>query len=147
MTAMSVRKIALSVVAAATLVAGIAWFAPLYRDMARRSQVSNVILAASPAREEITARAARTKSLAGAGRGLAIVAAGSVTGGSVSDDGVIVVHGTVDGHPIELALKPRLSGDRVEWRCGALKVVEGWFVPTDGYFPRACPRVASLSML
>ena len=71
----------------------------------------------------------------------------SVTGGEVSSDGVIIVRGLVDGYPVEIGLKPRLDAGKVEWRCGVLKRIEGWFVPENGYAPKSCPPVASLSVL
>jgi hypothetical protein len=125
------------------------WFLPMYRAHARRSQVGYIILAATDARKEIVYRVEERKSLAGVGLGLVIKPDKFVTGGEVSPDGIIVIRGTVDGYPVEVALKPSLNkkGELIGYRCGALKVVEGWFVPKDGYFPRTCPKVASLDSL
>jgi len=132
------------VVSIGLMALAIAWAKPMYRDMARRSQVVGVILSAEDVRKEIGYRVEEKKTLKGAGKGLAIRPAGPLTSASVSDDGVIVMNGTVDGYPIVVALKPRLQNGTLEWRCRGLKVVEGWFMPEGGYFPQGCPRAASL---
>lgn len=132
--------------AAALGIAGLAgaWIWPMYRDMARRSQGAKVYFAAEDVRKEIGYRVAEKKALAGVGKGLSIPAGGSVTSATVSDDGVIVVNGAVDGYPVALAFKPYLRGGEVEWRCRALKRAEGLFIPKDGYLPRGCANAASL---
>jgi type II secretory pathway pseudopilin PulG len=121
-----------------------AWVWPKYRDHARRSQVANIMLAASTLRQEVTERSQQAKTLTGVGKGMSFKPSSPVTGATVSDDGVIVVNGTVDGHAVTVALKPSLAGGEVRWNCRHLKSVEGWFAPEGGYFPRSCPKAASL---
>jgi len=102
------------------------------------------MMAAEDARREIRYRVEAKKPLAGIGKGLSIQPGGELVSASVSDDGVIVLNGSVDGYPIVIALKPYLKGSELGWHCRGLKVVEGWFIPDGGYFPRGCPPAASL---
>jgi hypothetical protein len=132
------------VVAVALVALFAAWSYPIIRDMARRHQVIEIIISADGVKEGIRGRVEEKKTLTGSGKGLPVPAGRSLTSATVSDDGVIVMNGRVDGYPVSVALKPFLNAGKVEWRCRGLKVVEGWFVPDNGYFPQACPRAASL---
>src|SRR5690349_24686147 len=119
----------------------------MYRDMARRSQVASIFVAAKALRDEVSARAEAKKSMIGAGAGLTVVPSGALTRGEVSADGIIVLRGLVDGYLVEVVFKPKLSAGKVQWSCGALKEIEGWFVPNHAYFPKTCPKVASVKAL
>jgi hypothetical protein len=112
--------------------------------MRRRHVISEIILGADSARQEIVSRAREAKTLTGVGRGLAIVPHGAVTGGEVSTDGIIVVRGSVDGQPVEIGMKPALKADgSLEWRCRGLKVMQGWSVSDHAHMPSACPKATA----
>lgn len=142
--ARTIRIVTSLAVIAGLIALAAAWAYPKYRDMARRSLVGRILWAAEDVRKEIGYRVDEKKTLAGVGKGLSIKPDGNLTSATVSDDGVIVLSGTVDGYPVVIALKPYLKGSELGWRCGALKAIEGWFMPDDGYLPRGCPRAASL---
>src|SRR5688572_32849836 len=66
---------------------------PAYQDYTIRAKVSELILAASGHKTSIAEKAQVDNGLASSGAGLTVTATGKVTGGSVSDGGVITISG------------------------------------------------------
>ena len=94
---------------------------PAYQDYTVRSKVSELLLQASAYKMQIAERVNLDSTLATAGMGLTVVPSGKITGGSVSDGGIITVAGdsTTLGTVVTVVLTPALSGDRIVWTCSA----------------------------
>ena len=98
----------------------VAMAAPAYQDYAIRAKVSELVAAASAFKSAIAAKANADMTLASAGVGLTIAIVGKITGGSVTDGGVITVLGsnTSVGTAVSIVLTPSYSAGRVIWVCG-----------------------------
>jgi type IV pilus assembly protein PilA len=96
---------------------------PAYTDYTVRAKVSELVLSASSHRTSVSEKAAADGGvLAASGVGLTVNVAGKVTGGSVSDAGVITVSGSAAtlGQPVTVVFTPSLGGGSVvTWRCTA----------------------------
>lgn len=94
---------------------------PAYQDYTIRSKVSELVLAASAFRTSVTEKAQTDNGIASAGVGLTVTAVGKVTGGSVTDGGVINIKGdssaTSVGTVVSLILTPSYSTNTVVWSC------------------------------
>ncbi|MDH5535787.1 MAG: pilin [Betaproteobacteria bacterium] len=94
---------------------------PAYQDYTIRAKVSELVLAASGFKTTIAEKAQSDGTLNSAGVGLTVGLSGKVTGGSVSDGGVIVVDGssTSIGTAVSLMLTPTFStvDGKVLWAC------------------------------
>ncbi len=79
---------------------------PAYQDYTIRAKVSELVLA---------------NALTSSGAGLTVTTFGKITGGSVSDGGVIVLNGDSTaasvGTAVTLTLTPSLAGNTVVWSC------------------------------
>ena len=106
---------------------------PAYQDYTIRAKVSELILQASGFRTSISEKAQVDASLAAAGVGLTINVVGKVTGGSVSDAGVITIQGssasTSVGTAVTLVMTPTMTGGILTWACVG--------TPSK-YFPASC---------
>jgi len=98
----------------------VAMAAPAYQDYAIRAKVSELVAAASAFKSAIAAKANADMTLASAGVGLTIAIVGKITGGSVTDGGVITVLGssTSVGTAVSIVLTPSYAAGRVTWVCG-----------------------------
>ena len=106
---------------------------PAYQDYTIRAKVSELVLAASGHKTTVAEKAASDNSLVSAGLGLTVATTGKVTGGSVSDGGVIVVSGdaTTVGTAVTVTLNPSLATDgKVIWMCTSATGVHK-FVPAE----------------
>jgi type IV pilus assembly protein PilA len=92
---------------------------PAYQDYTIRAKVSELVLAASAFRTSVTEKAQTDNALASSGAGLTVTVFGKISGGSVSDAGVIVLSGSAAtvGTAVTLTLTPSLSGNTVVWTC------------------------------
>jgi len=107
---------------------------PTYQDFTIRTKVSELVLAAGGFRTSVSEKAQQDGgSLASAGVGLTVVASGKVTGGSITDDGIITVSGNSAtlGTPVTIVLTPALAGDgKVIWTCST-NVASFKYVPAE----------------
>lgn len=120
------------VVAIIGLLAAIAL--PAYQDYVIRSRVSELVAAASAYKISVSERAQAEATLTNAGAGLSVAPAGFVTGGSISNDGVITITSTTVGTTVTITLTPTFSPPGpLLWTCSA--------PPTQHrYVPAECRR-------
>ena len=109
---------------------------PAYQDYTIRARVSELVLAASGFKTSISERAQSDNSLASSGVGLTVAASGKVTGGSVTDAGVINITGnnasTSVGTAVSITLTPTLTTSGVvTWACTAGATTQFKFVPSE----------------
>jgi type IV pilus assembly protein PilA len=98
---------------------------PAYQDYTIRARVSELILAASAFRTAVTEKYQADQTPASAGVGLTVTTIGKISGGSVSDGGVIVimgkkVAGVQDqniGTAVTLTLTPSYNSQTAVWSC------------------------------
>lgn len=96
---------------------------PAYQDYTVRAKVSELVLAASSFKSSIAEKAASDGSLAASGVGLTVTAVGKITGGSVTDGGVITIAGstagTSVGQNVTLVITPTFNAGTgtVTWVC------------------------------
>jgi type IV pilus assembly protein PilA len=109
---------------------------PAYQDYTIRAKVSELVLAASGHKTSIAEKAQTDNSLLSAGVGLTVTIVGKVTGGSVSDGGIINV--TSDGSAgsvgttVSVTLTPTLGASGVvTWACTAGSSAQFKFVPAE----------------
>ena len=106
---------------------------PAYQDYTIRAKVSELILQASGFRTSISEKAQVDGALTSAGVGLTVNVVGKVTGGSVSDAGIVVINGTNTaasvGAAVTLTMTPTLVSGTLTWSCAG--------VPSK-YFPASC---------
>ena len=96
---------------------------PAYQDYTIRAKVSELVLAASGHKTTIAEAAQANNTLASSAVGLTVSLTGKVTGGSITNDGVITVMGsnasTSVGTAVTVILTPSLATDgKVIWSCG-----------------------------
>ena len=108
---------------------------PAYQDYTIRSRVSELVLAVYSAKASIAEKAYSDTTLASAGVGLTVTLGGKVTGGSVTDSGVIFVTGssTAVGTAVTIVLSPAMAGGRIQWECST-----GGNTATFRYVPAEC---------
>jgi type IV pilus assembly protein PilA len=108
---------------------------PAYQDYTIRAKVSELVLQASGFKASIAEKANSDLTLASAGAGLTITTSGKVTGGSVSDGGIITVAGdntgTSVGTTVTIVLTPALTGGKVLWACTAGAQAQWKYVPAE----------------
>ena len=106
---------------------------PAYQDYTIRAKVSELMLQASGFRTSVTEKAQVDGALTSAGSGLTVNVAGKVSGGSVSDAGVISIEGstasTSTGAAVTVTMTPTMTGGTLTWACVG--------TPSK-YFPASC---------
>ena len=94
---------------------------PAYQDYTIRAKVSELMLAASGFRTSITEKHQTDGTLLSAGSGLTVTLAGKLAGGSVSNNGIIIVAGSATGTSVgtivTITLTPSVSGGTLVWSC------------------------------
>ncbi|MCX7891140.1 MAG: pilin [Burkholderiales bacterium] len=92
---------------------------PAYQDYTIRAKVSELVLAASAFRTSVTEKAQTDNALGSAGAGLTVTVFGKITGGNVTDGGVITLAGSAAtvGTAVTIVMTPSLSGNTVVWSC------------------------------
>lgn len=110
---------------------------PAYQDYTIRSKVSELIIQASGFKTSVAETAQSNGALTGAGVGLTVVVSGKVTGGQVSDDGVITIAGdggaTSVGTVMTVILSPAYSAadGKVTWICSTGTTAMHKYVPSE----------------
>ena len=109
---------------------------PAYQDYTIRAKVSELVLAASSSKVTITENIQTNSTTSNANAGASITVSGKVTGGGITDVGVITVQGNGDatsvGTAVTITLAPTyLPADgKVLWACTADASVHK-FVPAE----------------
>jgi type IV pilus assembly protein PilA len=109
---------------------------PAYQDYTIRAKVSELVLAASGFKSSITEKAAADSSITNAGAGLTVNVVGKVTGGSVTNAGVITISGDNStgsvGTAVTIVLTPNLNGATgvVTWACSSNSTMHK-YVPAE----------------
>jgi type IV pilus assembly protein PilA len=112
---------------------------PAYQDYTIRAKVSELVLAASGFRTTIAEAAQVNNTLTNSGTGLTVATTGKITGGSVTDNGVITMQGTSTsvGTAVTITLNPSLNASGVV----------SWFCTTAAtqhkYVPAECRKASS----
>jgi type IV pilus assembly protein PilA len=107
---------------------------PAYEDYTIRSKVSELMLGALGVKTAVSEKAFNDSTLIGSGANLTIAPAGKITGGSVSDDGVITVMGSTStvGANVTIVLSPSITAGRIQWQCSTNGVAEMYkYVPAE----------------
>jgi len=94
---------------------------PAYQDYTVRAKVSELVLAASSFKSSVAEKAASDGSITNAGLGLTVTAVGKISGGNVTDGGIITVASSVAslGKVVTLVITPTLDATTgtVTWVC------------------------------
>jgi type IV pilus assembly protein PilA len=93
---------------------------PAYQDYTIRAKVSELVLGASGFKTTIAEKAQTDANIASAGKGLTVTTAGKISGGSVTDAGVITILGNkaTVGADITVILTPTMLSDgKLLWTC------------------------------
>ena len=107
---------------------------PAYQDYSTRARVSELVVAASAYKTAIGDKAFNDATLASAGVGLTVTTVGKITGGSVSNTGVITLLGssTSVGTAVTVVLTPSISGAYIVWLCNTGGTTTTWkYVPAE----------------
>ena len=106
---------------------------PASQDYTIRAKVSELVLAASGLEPTISEKAQAEVTVVGSGVGGTSTPVGKISGGSVSDDGVISVHGNAStvGTAVTLTRTPSLSpSGALVWSCSTAASLHK-YVPTE----------------
>ena len=107
---------------------------PAYQDYTIRAKVSELVLAASGFKTSIAEKAQADGALTSAGVGLTLTPGGKVSGGSVTDGGVIMVTGnsTSVGTAVTIVLTPSITASgSVAWACSTGNNAVYKYVPAE----------------
>ncbi|MCC7080727.1 MAG: pilin [Burkholderiales bacterium] len=106
---------------------------PAYQDYTIRAKVSEIVLAASGFKTTVAEKAANDGSLASSGVGLTVTVSGKVSGGSVTDGGLITIAGSAAsvGTIVTVVLTPSLNAGKVIWECSAGANAQFKYVPAE----------------
>jgi type IV pilus assembly protein PilA len=111
---------------------------PAYQDYTIRAKVSELVLATSGFKTTVTETAQTNSTLTNSGVGLTVATVGKITGGAVTDDGVISVSGSAAtvGTNVTIVLTPSIStGGALVWACTAASAIHK-------YVPAECRKTA-----
>jgi type IV pilus assembly protein PilA len=107
---------------------------PTYQNFTVRTKVAELVLAAGAFRTAVSEKAQQDGGiLASSGVGLTVTPSGKVTGGSVTDDGIITVSGDAAalGTAVTIVMTPTLGADsKVIWTCST-NAASYKFVPPE----------------
>jgi type IV pilus assembly protein PilA len=107
---------------------------PAYQDYTIRAKVSELVLAASGFKTSISEKAQSDATLASAGVGLTVTASGKVTGGTVTDVGVVTIMGSATsvGTAVTVVLNPSYKADgKLIWDCKADSTATFKYMPAE----------------
>ena len=100
---------------------------PAYRNFTIRTKVAELVVAAGSFKLAVAEKAFQDGSLDAAGVGVTITVGGRISGGNVSDAGVITVSGDANtiGTAVTIVLTPTLAtgGSKVLWSCTSAPAV------------------------
>lgn len=101
---------------------------PAYQDYTIRARVSELVVQAGAYRTSVSEKAYADGTLASAGIGLTITPSGRVSGGSVTDSGLVTVLGdsTTVGTNVTVILTPTVNAGRILWNCSTGGNVVTW---------------------
>jgi type IV pilus assembly protein PilA len=106
---------------------------PIYKDFTIRTRVAELLAAMGPLKSTIAERAYQDAALDAAGAGVTVALGGKVTGGSVTDAGVITISGDAAalGTAVTIVLTPTLAPrGTVLWVCSTAPATFK-FVPSE----------------
>ena len=108
---------------------------PAYQDYTIRAKVSELVLQASGFKTTIAEKTAVDGTLASSGLSLTVTTGGRVSGGSVTDPGIITVKGNAAsvGTDVSIILTPtkNTTDGRLDWVCSSGGTAEFRFVPAN----------------
>jgi type IV pilus assembly protein PilA len=107
---------------------------PAYQDYTIRAKVTEIVLQASGFKTTIAEKSASDGTMASSGKGLTVISGGRVSGGSVTDAGIINVWGSSGtiGTDVSVQLNPSLgAGGRIQWGCNAGNSSQWKYVPAE----------------
>lgn len=106
---------------------------PAYQDYTIRAKVSELVVQAGAYRTQVSEKAYTTATLASAGVGLTVAISGKITGGSITDTGIVTIMGnaTTVGTDVTVVLTPSIAGDKVIWSCSAGSTGMFKFLPAE----------------
>lgn len=106
---------------------------PAYQDYSIRAKVSELIVGASALKAGVSEKAYADASLASAGVGLTVIPVGKITGGSVSDGGMITLSGssTSVGTAVTVMLAPAEATGKITWACSVSATTLFKYVPAE----------------
>ena len=93
---------------------------PVYRDFTVRTKVAELVAAMGPLKTAVAEKALHEGSLETAGVGVTVAISGRVTGGTVTDAGVISISGNAAsvGTAVTIVLTPTfVGGGKLIWAC------------------------------
>lgn len=92
---------------------------PAYKDYTIRAKVSELVMELTAWKTQVSERAFADNTLTNSGVGMTVTASGKISGGSITDDGIIKVMGddTTLGTAVTLVLTPQITGGRLLWSC------------------------------
>ena len=99
-----------------------------------RAKVTDLLLAASSFRVGIQEKGISDGTMASSGAGLTVVSGGRISGGSVTNAGLITVLGNPAsvGTDVTIVLTPSLSARRIVWDCSTGGTTTSWkYVPPE----------------
>ena len=102
---------------------------PAYQDYTIRAKVSEIVLQASGFKTTIAEKSASDGTMSSSGMGLTVSTGGRVAGGSVTDNGTIIVIGsaTTLGTDVTVQLRPSMgAGGRIAWECSTTGSTTSW---------------------
>ncbi len=106
---------------------------PAYQDYTIRARVSELVLAASGFKTTVTEKATTDATLGSSGVGLTVTSGGKISGGNVTDQGVITISGVKStvGTAVDVILSPSLGAGRVYWACTSGNTAQWKYVPAE----------------
>jgi len=107
---------------------------PAYTDYTIRAKVSELVLAAGAFKFSIAEKFTNDSTLASAGFGLTVATGGKITGGAVTDAGVITITGssTSVGALVNIVLTPtNTAAGRLTWVCSTGTTSTWRYVPAE----------------
>ena len=107
---------------------------PAYQEYTIRSRVSELMVAVTGYKATVADKAFSDNTLASAGAGLTVVAVGRISGGSVTDGGIITVRGDSAsvGTAVDIVLTPTVTIGKMIWSCTTGGSTSMWkFVPAE----------------
>ena len=105
---------------------------PAYHDYTIRSRVTELLAAASAYKVSVSDRAFADAGLANAGVGLSVTTVGYVTGGTITQTGVITISSTTVGTSVTITLTPSFTppAGPLVWSCSS-PATQHKFVPPE----------------
>jgi type IV pilus assembly protein PilA len=109
---------------------------PAYQEYTIRARVSELVVAASAFKTSIAEKATSDATIASAGVGLTVTSGGRISGGAVTDGGVITIMGsgasTSVGTLVSIILTPTFASGRITWVCSTGNTRPEWkYVPAE----------------